>query len=447
MSLKTSLSRRNPDNFLMNFKEALAYLEQVREKGTKLALDNIQRIIDNLPVSLDNIKFIQVAGTNGKGSTSHYLTSILKESGLKVGMFTSPHLVNLRERITINKEWISEKHFADSLLSVKNISEELLKKKKIEETPTYFEHMLLTSLFYFFKNKVDFAIMEVGLGGRLDATSTLLPVISVITNISYDHTKTLGKSLSSIATEKAGIIKHGVPVICGCRTNTVANRTIKRIADARSAPFFNTFDSRNKISFFQESDYYNSTYSTDNGEYYFKVFMNGNHQVGNAATSIKTIEILRTQGIDIPTSAVISGIEKNSVPGRIETFNINKGIILDGGHNEESIKALSGYLKEKDKKDLTLIFGVLRDKKYKKMIKYLQPFIKNIIITEPVSPRALPAEKLEKAFSANKTSIQKNLKSALEEAFKFNKEILITGSLYLAGEMRALVTGGIKDGL
>ena len=114
----------------MNFKEALAYLEQVREKGTKLALDNIQRIIDNLPVSLDNIKFIQVAGTNGKGSTSHYLTSILKESGLRVGMFTSPHLVNLRERITINKEWISEKHFADSLLSVKNISEELLKKKK-----------------------------------------------------------------------------------------------------------------------------------------------------------------------------------------------------------------------------------------------------------------------------------------------------------------------------
>ena len=430
----------------MNFKEALIYLDQVREKGTKLALDNIQKIIDNLPLSLDNIKFIQVAGTNGKGSTSHYLSSILKESGFRAGMFTSPHLQDIRERITINKEWISKQDFADSLQSVKKISEELLRNKIIEETPTYFEHMLLTSLFYFSNNKVDFAIMEVGLGGRLDATSTLSPVISVITNISYDHTKTLGKNLTLIATEKAGIIKEGVPVICGCRTNTVANRTIKKIAEKKSAPFYNTLDKGNNISFVQESEYYNSTYSSDKQEYNFRVFMNGNHQVDNAATSIKTIEVLRTQGIDIQDNAIISGIEKNSVPGRIETFNIKRGIILDGGHNEESIKALSGYLKERQKKDLTLIFGVLRDKKYKKMIKYLEPFVKNIIITEPISPRALPAEKLEKAFSENSTSVQKNLRSALEEAFKFNKEILITGSLYLAGEMRALVTGGFKDG-
>lgn len=430
----------------MNFKEALIYLDQVREKGTKLALDNIQKIIDNLPISLDNIRFIQVAGTNGKGSTSHYLSSILTESGFRAGMFTSPHLQNLRERITINKKWIAEKDFADSLQSVKNISEELFKNNIIEETPTYFEHMLLTSLFYFYNNKVDFAIMEVGLGGRLDATSTLSPEISVITNISYDHTKTLGKSLTMIATEKGGIIKEGVPVVCGCKTNTIANRTIRKIAEKKSSPFFNTFDKKNKISFVQGSEYYNSTYSSDKQDYNFKVFMNGKHQVSNAATSIKTIEVLQSQGINIPESAIISGIEKNSVPGRIETFNIKKGIILDGGHNEESIKALSGYLKEKHKKDLTLIFGVLRDKKYKKMIKYLMPFVKNIIITEPISPRALPAEKLNEAFSENNTTVQKNLRSALEEAFKFNKEILITGSLYLAGEMRALVTGGFKDG-
>jgi len=430
----------------MNFKEALSYLEYVHEKGTKLALDNIQKIIDNLPVSLDKIRFIQVAGTNGKGSTSHYLTSILKESGYRVGMFTSPHLQSLRERITLNKEWISENDFTESLLKVKEVSEKLLKKKIINEPPTYFEHMLLISLFYFFKKEVDFAVMEVGLGGRLDATSTLSPVISVITNISYDHTKTLGRNLASIASEKAGIIKDGVPVICGCKTNTVANRTIKRKAEEKSAPFFNANDKHNKISYVQESDYYNSSYKTNQGEYNFRVFMNGNHQVSNAATSIKTIEVLKSQGIDISESAIISGIEKNSVPGRIEIFNIGNGIILDGGHNEESIKALSEYLKEKKKKDLTLIFGVLRDKKYKKMIKYLEPFVKNIIVTEPVSHRALPAEKLEKVFSVKITSVQKNLKSALEEALKFNKEILITGSLYLAGEMRGLVTGGSKDG-
>ncbi len=430
----------------MNFKEALIYLDKVRENGTKLALDNIQKIIDNLPISLDNIKFIQVAGTNGKGSTSHYISSILKESGFRAGMFTSPHLQDLRERITINKEWISKQDFADSLESVKKVSEELLGKNIIEEIPTYFEHMLLSSLFYFYKKKVDFAVMEVGLGGRLDATSTLSPVISVITNISYDHTKTLGKSLSMIATEKAGIIKEGVPIICSCRTNTVSNRTIRKIAEKKASPFFNTFDKNNNVSFIRESEYYDSTYSSDQQEYKFRVFMNGKHQVDNAATSIKTIEILKSQGINIPKIAIISGIEKNSVPGRIETFNINKGVILDGGHNEESIKALSGYLKEKQKKDLTLIFGVLRDKKYKKMIGYLKPFVKNIIITEPISPRALPVEKLEKAFPEDSTIVQKNLKSALEEAFKFKNEILITGSLYLAGEMRALVTGGFKDG-
>ncbi len=430
----------------MNFKEALTYLEQVHERGTKLALDNVQKIIDNLPLELGNINFIQVAGTNGKGSTSHYLTSILKESGYNTGMFTSPHLQDLRERITINKKWISTQDFADSLLRVKEISEELLSKDIIKETPTYFEHMLLTSLFYFCKEKVDFAIMEVGLGGRLDATTTLSPILSIITTISYDHTKTLGKSLALIAAEKGGIIKKDTPILCGCNTNTVANRTIRKIAESRSAPFFNAFDKNNRTSFTRESDHYNSLYSSEEGEYRFKVFMNGDHQVRNAALSIKAMEILKDLGIDISKSAMISGIEKNSVPGRIETFDFHHGVILDGGHNEESIKALSGYLREKGKKDLTLIFGVLRDKKYKKMIKYLQPFISNIIVTEPLSPRALPAEKLRKAFSEKKILIQKDLKFALKEALKFNKEILITGSLYLAGEMRTLVTGGIKDG-
>jgi len=430
----------------MTFEEALAYLEQVREKGTKLALDNIQKIIDHLPLSLDKIKFIQVAGTNGKGSTSHFLTSILKEAGYRTGMFTSPHLQDLRERITINKEWITGQEFADSIEKVKENSEELLQKGIVKETPTYFEHMLLTSLFHFQKNEVDFAVMEVGLGGRLDATSALTPMISIITNISYDHTKTLGKSLTQIAAEKAGIIKSGIPVICGCKTNTAANRTVRSIAGEKSAPFFNAFDGKNRVTMSYCDDHYNAVYETDREKYKFRVFMNGNHQVLNAAASIRAIEVLKEKGVHIPLHTVIAGIENNRVPGRIETFNVRDGIILDGGHNEESIKALSRYLNEKKKKDLTLIFGVLRDKKYRRMINYLKPFVKHVIITEPVSPRALPAEVLEKEFREKRTSVQKNLRKALEEAFMFRNEILITGSLYLAGEMRSLVMGGIKDG-
>ena len=279
----------------MNYTQALDYLQDVQERGAKLSLANIQNIIDNLPFDLSHIKFIQVAGTNGKGSTAHFLTSILQYAGNKVGLFTSPHLQDIRERITINKGWISKEDFALCLFQVKKIAEELLRKKAIDNMPTFFEHIFLTSLYYFKRNRVDYAVLEVGLGGRLDATSTVTPEVSVITNISFDHTKTLGKRIKDIAAEKAGIIKKHVPVVCGCSVYSTANRVIKNTSAARNAPFYNVFDAKNRLETGKKNGSHHCIYTTGSGTYTFDVHLNGCHQTKNAATAIKAIEILNAK--------------------------------------------------------------------------------------------------------------------------------------------------------
>jgi dihydrofolate synthase/folylpolyglutamate synthase len=436
----------------MNYTQALEYLKDMQERGAKLSLVNIQNIIDNLPFDISNMKFIQVAGTNGKGSTAHFLTSILQSAGNKVGLFTSPHLQDIRERITINKGWISKEDFASCLFQVKKISEDLLRKKLIENMPTFFEHIFLTAIYYFFKDGVEYAVLEVGLGGRLDATSTLTPDISVITNISYDHTKTLGKRIKDIAAEKAGIIKKQVPVVCGCSVYSTSNRVIKKTAAEKNAPFYNVTDAKNKLESQKKNGFYRCTYTTEIGRYAFEVHLNGDHQTKNAAAAIKVVETLNAKNGNpkIPDESIYEGIVKNFVPARIEIINSSPAVILDGGHNVESIKALRDFLVQEKKKDLTLVFGVLRDKKYKKMISLLLPFAKNVIITEPVSKRALPAEDLVKHF--NKQKIESNLDihiemkkkpgDAFQAANRLREDILITGSLYLAGVMRNFINGG-----
>ena len=426
----------------MNYSEALEYLKEVQEKRLKLSIFSIQKIINNLPFNLKNIKFIQVAGTNGKGSTSHFITSILQSAGYKTGLFTSPHLQDIRERITVNKEWISKTDFSECLSIIRGISLDLLKKGLIDNMPTFFEHIFLTSIYYFYREEADFVVLEVGLGGRLDATSTITPEVSVITNISYDHTKTLGKRLRDIAFEKAGIIKENIPVVCGCGIHTVSNRIIKEIALKKRADFYNVINSKNKLEVKERRNYYLCNFKTESGKYVFKVRLNGSHQGKNASTAIKAIEILNSKGYGISKKSICDGIFKNFVPGRIEIINSSPQVILDGGHNVESIRALKNFLSQKRKKDLTLIFGVLRDKNFKRMISLLLPFTKNIVVTEPVSKRAMPAEKLIKFFDNKRIFLNKDPGEALKTAKKFREDILITGSLYLAGEMRNIINGG-----
>ncbi len=425
----------------MTYAEAQKYLIKVRENGTKLSLDNIERIIRHLPFSLSKIKFIQVAGTNGKGSTSHFITSIIKSSNKKVGLFTSPHLQNIRERISVNKTLISENDFAREIGEIENFLINLKSESIIDFLPTFFEHMLLLALFYFNTNSVDFAVLEVGLGGRLDATTAIKPILAIITNISLDHTKTLGKRITDIAKEKAGIAKKGVPLICGCKKSITARKVIKNICDKVGAEFHYAFNKSHILKTEYKNNVYKCLYKTDKNTYDFEVSMNGVHQTLNAATAIKAIEIINNNlKVPISLNSIKTGIKKNFVPGRIELIKDESDIIIDAGHNTEGIKALCNFLQLKNYRDCTLIFGVLRDKNYKKMVEILKPFMGSIILVEPKSNRALAINDLQNLFKNKISFTYKNdYKKALNHAIKLKKTIIITGSIYMIGEMRNLL--------
>ncbi len=424
----------------MNYLEAQNYLKKVRENGTKLSLDNIKNIIDNLPFSLSNIKFIQVAGTNGKGSTAHFITSILKSNGYKVGLFTSPHLQNIRERITINKNWISESEFGNEIGKIKNFILELKNSNIIENYPTFFEHLLLLALFYFYYNSVDFVVLEVGLGGRLDATTAITPIVSVITNISLEHTKTLGKRISDIALEKAGIAKKGIPLVSGCSKFGIASKVIASHCITKGAVFHQVFNKDNVLLTDTHKDYFSCSYKTEKNIYSFNLYLNGIHQTKNAATAIKAIEVMNLPAEVFSNEVLARGIKDNFVPGRIELIKGSPDIIIDGGHNVEGINALVNFLKLKDYKNCTLIFGVLRDKKYRKMVESLKPYFKNIILVEPLSNRALPISKLKHLFKDKTIFLYKNdYLKGLKQARQLKMPVIITGSIYMIGEMRNLI--------
>jgi dihydrofolate synthase/folylpolyglutamate synthase len=290
----------------------------------------------------------------------------------------------------------------------------------------------------------------------------ITPRVSVITGISHDHTGVLGKRIRDIAFEKAGIIKEGVPVVCGCSTRSPANTVIKERAHQLNAPFYNVLDPMNKLEIKGPADPgdggYRCMYTVENESFTFDVHLNGRHQPRNAAAAIKTVHVLKNSGFPggpISHDAIREGIGAARIPARIEILNIDTGgphphtVILDGGHNIESIRALKDFLEERKKSNLTLIFGVLEDKDYKRMVRLLLPFVKDVIVTDPLSPRALPAEKLVPLFSnppRRNILVKKDLTDAFTLAVKGRDDILITGSFFLAGEMRHIIMNSImKD--
>jgi dihydrofolate synthase/folylpolyglutamate synthase len=435
----------------MDYQGVLEYLNGVEAKGIELGIENTRQILHHfshlqpgVELGTGKIRFIQVAGTNGKGSTSHFLASILQSAGYRVGLFTSPHVEDLRERITINCRWISREDFTRGLEAVKDLCENLTAKGLIRRMPTYFEYLFLVAIYYFSREKVDIAVLEVGLGGRLDATTALKPEVSVITTISRDHTAVLGSRVRDIAGEKAGIIKPGVPVVCGCRTGSVADRVIKEIAARNHAPFFNVIDSRNRLEITSHDHFYRCRYSTGPGDYSFEIRLNGSHQAYNAAAAIKAIQVLVAAGQLAPLAqaSVCDGISNAFLPARIETLETSPPVILDGSHNVESTAALTRFLAEKKKNHLTLVFGVLADKNYRRMILLLRPYIQVVILTEPLSSRALPAQKMRGLFNGSTVIVQRGIEEVYHAARQFKRDILVTGSFYLVGAMRKHILSG-----
>jgi dihydrofolate synthase/folylpolyglutamate synthase len=422
------------------------YLEKLQGENSKLSLDNIQLIIANLPFTVGSVKYIQVAGTNGKGSTSHFIAAILRSAGWRVGLFTSPHLQDVRERICLDGRLVSRRDFAAAVSAVDDICQKLLRRQVLVNQPTYFETVFLAALYHFNKNRADWAVLEVGLGGRLDATSTVIPEVSVITNISRDHTNILGKTLDAIAREKAGVGKKNVPLVSGCPPASIAGRVIKKAARAKGAPFYEVFRGRQPLEVEKKGHSYICLYRSGSRRYSYRVYLKGRHQTVNAAVAVKTMDVLKGLGWNIPDRAIGRGIKNMFIPGRIESLGGRPPLILDGGHNPEGIRVLVDFLHEENISAFTLIFGVLADKHYPAMARQLAPLAANVILTAPPCARALAPEKLLPFFKKSNCRVELNFSRALTIAKKSKRIIIVCGSLYLAGAMRTVACGGKKYG-
>ncbi|MBC8200288.1 MAG: bifunctional folylpolyglutamate synthase/dihydrofolate synthase [Desulfobacterales bacterium] len=403
----------------------------LRRFGIKFGLFNIASILKRLNNPQNGFSCIHIAGTNGKGSIASALSSILQLSGYKVGLYTSPHLVKFNERIRINNLPVSDKKVVESYKAVNKVIQNDLEA-------TFFELTTAMALYEFNRQKVDWAVIEAGMGGRLDATNIIKPVISIISNISVEHKKYLGSTVAQIAGEKGGIIKKSVPVITGVKQNK-AILVLKKMAAKQSAPFYRFGDAfrvrRSKNGTF-------TYFGIDTVWRNMHTGLLGNHQVDNAAIVLAACEILNQNKTNLSFQNIKQGLAQNRWPGRLEIVSSSPLILLDGAHNLIATRCLAKFLSENPaKRKITLVTGILNDKPYAAMLACLLPLCSKAILTRPKIDRALSPERL---FPAAKKIIQDieiipDVGKAIKYAIKttsVNDAICIAGSLYLVGEAK-----------
>jgi dihydrofolate synthase/folylpolyglutamate synthase len=424
----------------MKYEQCLKYLERIQNLGIKFGLDNVKTILSSFKNPYQKYPSILVAGTNGKGSVCAMLTHILTLHGFQTGLFTSPHLVKPEERIRIGNRLISSRSFCRILTVLKAKIEELIAFKKLRSPPTYFEFLTCMALIYFGEQNVDMAVLEVGMGGRFDATNIVEPCVSVITTISGEHQKFLGESLSQIAFEKAGIVKPGIPVVCGVRQRE-AYDTIKKRAEEVKAPFFGVFERKGCFSTQKEEESYSFVYRSHGEKYVFSPSLPGEHQGKNASVAIAAAEHLSTRWKKLKKEKIIEGIERVKWEGRLEVISRRPLIILDGAHNIEGALVLKKYIKDFLSPPLILVFAMMRDKEIGKITDILFPLAEKVILTRFPFFKAASPEDIEAQASAFQGQIiiepdpLKSLKLAVRRAGSEGR-VIVAGSLFLVGEIK-----------
>lgn len=432
----------------MNYEEAIDFIHSTYKFGSKLGLANITKLTELLGNPQNSYKIIHIAGTNGKGSTSNMIHDVLMDAGYKTGLFISPFLEEFTERIQINKVHIDKKSLARITSLVKEKIEIMLNEGY--NHPTEFEVVTAIGFKYFQEQHIDFLVLEVGLGGRFDATNVVTnTLVSVITSISYDHTEYLGDTLEKIAFEKSGIIKENSKVVIYPQEDNVVN-TIVQIANERHADYYLT-DKNNieKISGnltgqlfkYLKTDVFNLPE--------VKINFLGEHQLYNALTVLRTLEIVKLSGYHITEKNIINGLADCRFAGRFEILHENPVIVLDGGHNINGIEYFSKAVKEyfKDNK-IILFFGMLKDKNPKDVLPFLIPLCKEIYTLTPNNPRAMEAHDLARLISDN-YDINATPLNSYEDIIDIVKNadtkeyIAFVGSLYMIGEVRTLLKKNI----
>ena len=427
----------------MNYKEALDFMysnlpmfQRIGNAAYKANLENTVALDNYFGNPHRKFKSIHVAGTNGKGSVSHMIAAILQKAGYKTGLYTSPHLKDFRERIKINGEMISENYLADFI----SANLEIINKIK----PSFFEMSVSMAFKYFADKEIEIAVIETGMGGRLDSTNIITPLISVITNISMDHTQFLGNSLAEIALEKAGIIKSCVPVVIGERQNEIS-KIFSDIAYSLDSPiYFASGNYRVKYSMMNSQRLQVMNIHSGNKLIHKELVLDllGFYQKKNVPTVLQSIDILRTFGIDIPTQSIyiaLKSVKKiTGLRGRWDEIGYNPLIICDTGHNEAGIKEVMDQIIQIPYKQLHIVFGMVNDKDPKKVLPLL-PTAARYYFTQANIPRALDALILKE--TAQKYNLNGEVYPNVSEAIKAAKSaagkndlIFIGGSTFIVAE-------------
>lgn len=416
----------------MTFADTLRFLYSLGPelKTVKWSLDRIELLL----AELDNphrapIRFIHVAGTNGKGSTCAMMASALRVSGIRAGLYTSPHLVDPRERIQIDGELIAESAWRDAFESVHTAAERLLARERIDAHPSFFETATAMAFVAFRDAAVEAVVLEVGLGGRLDATNVVDPEITVVTPIDFDHEAFLGSSIESIAAEKAGILKPQRPAVFAAQ-RPEAFSVLERRALELNAPV--TLSSAWRIDGL-DIDKFGSRFTLSADEDIPVVCpLAGEHQVENARTAVAALRIF-----GIAPAAIRDGIARAQWPGRLERVATNPDIILDGAHNPAGARALAAYIKRFFANEpIRIVYGAMRDKAVDEVIGTLFPLAAEVIVTAPRQPRALNPESLAAVSDHPNLRIAPAFTDALRMTRESPMTTFVTGSLFLVGEAR-----------
>jgi dihydrofolate synthase / folylpolyglutamate synthase len=446
----------------MDYDAAITYLLSLGRElaaptqaaAAKFDLENITVLEGRLGHPSRAYPSAHIAGTNGKGSTAAFLESVLRHSGLRTGLNTSPHLEKINERIRIDGQEISDKDFAAVFTRMHETIEQLLADGKLRAHPTYFECVTAMAMEHFAQQRVDFAVFEVGLGGRLDATNILAPAVTIITPVDFDHENFLGHSLQEIATEKAGILKPKTPVVIAQQLPEAREVILKRATEL-GCPVVET-----NVAYRIQEKSVNTTparsQSVPAGAVTATIVevssgwsldiapsLPGHFQVQNALNAVAAARILTPSGLPIKDDAIASGISNTGWPGRLEKLQARPDVYLDGAHNPAAARELAAFFAQNfASRKIWLIYGALRDKSVDEVAGWLFPLAAEVVLTEPRTPRAISASQLAEIVGchARHSETIPDAEKAFDHVLaKAQPEdaIFICGSLYLVGQLRA----------
>ncbi len=417
----------------LSYPDSVRYLYALGNElkpGAKFGLERMHALLAALGSPERGQRFIHVAGTNGKGSTCAMIAAALRTSGLRTGLYTSPHLLSPTERVQIDGTPIPEAEFAAAFDEVHVVAERMVAEGSLDAHPSYFETVTAMALLIF-SRRAEIVVFEVGLGGRLDATNVVQPELCVITPVHYDHESFLGNTLPSIAWEKAGILKPGVPLIEG-RQDEAAAATIEERARALQCPITRVADAAVTEVVACATD---SAFTLQGQRYTCP--LPGRHQIDNAVAAV-----LACLHFGVALQTIATGIAQTVWPGRLEFVRRSPDFVLDGAHNPSGALALAAYIREFCyQRPVWLVYGTMRDKAIEEVTPQLFPLADRLILTAPDFPRALRPEALKEAVEHRDAITAPNVAEAIREAEKAPRDAIVffTGSLYLVGEARGLL--------